>query len=138
MAGWPTPPRGSSMAPERPTLIYDGECGLCRDAVRVVRRWDRDHRMVYVPFQDHATVARFGIALPALAAAMHLLLPDGRVLAGADAAPEIARLLPGKAWLAPLYRVPGVRSVARGVYAWVAARRKCVVKTMLTPGSHSG
>lgn len=122
------PRRAWSMPAERATLIYDGECGMCRDAVRVLRRWDRRGAIAYVPFQDAAVVARFGIELPALAAAMHLILPDGRVFAGADATPELARLLPGKAWLAPLYRVPGVRPVARRVYAWIAARRKCAVR----------
>lgn len=116
------------MAPERATLIYDGECGMCRDAVGLLRRWDRANALDYVAFQDAATVARFGIALPALAAAMHLVLPDGRVFAGADATPELAKLLPGKAWLAPLYRLPGVRPVARRVYAWIAARRQCAVR----------
>ena len=111
---------------ERPTLIYDGECGMCRDAVRLLQRWDRGGRIAYVPFQD-AAAARFGIELPALAAAMHLILPDGRVFAGADATPELAKLLPGKAWLAPFYGVPGVRPVARRVYAWIAARRKCTI-----------
>ena len=116
------------MRTERATLIYDGECGLCSDAVRLLRRWDRAGSLDFVPFQDAAAVARFGIAPPALAAAMHLILPDGRVFAGADATPELARLLPGKAWLAPLYRVPGVRLGARRVYAWIAARRKCAVR----------
>jgi predicted DCC family thiol-disulfide oxidoreductase YuxK len=116
------------MGAEQATLIYDGACGMCRDTVRLLRRWDRAGALAYVPFQDPAAVVRFGIPLPALAAAMHLILPDGRVFAGADAAPELARLLPGKSWLAPLYRVPGVRPVARGIYAWIAARRHCEVK----------
>ena len=125
------------MPAERATLIYDGQCGMCRDAVELLRRWDRDHALAYVPFQDSAGVARFGIELPALAAAMHLILPDGRVFAGADAAPELARLLPGKRWMAPLYRVPGVRPAARRVYAWIAARRKCEILTA-SLGSRSG
>src|SRR5258705_12968150 len=83
-----------------PTLIYDGECGICRASVELGRRWDREHVLRVVPFQDAAAVARFPIALPALAAAMHLVLPDGRVYAGADAIPELLRLFPGKrdAW----------------------------------------
>lgn len=117
---------GSMVVAERPTLIYDGECGLCRDAVRLLQRWDPGGRIDCVRFQD-AAAARFGIGLPALAAAMHLILPDGRVFAGADATPELAKLLPGKAWLARLYGVPGVRPVARRAYAWIAARRKCTV-----------
>lgn len=111
-----------------PTVIYHGECGLCSEAVALLRRWDREHVLRFVPFQDGAAVARFGIALPALAAAMHLVLPDGRVFAGADAAPELLRLLPGKRWLAPWFRVPGVLPLARRVYAWIAARRRCLVR----------
>src|SRR5439155_838698 len=90
----PPPPRRT------PTLIYDGECGFCRESVGLVRRWDRERRLAIVPFQDQERVAAFGIPLTALAAAMHLVLPDGRVFAGADAAPELLRLLPGKRWLA--------------------------------------
>lgn len=113
------------MATERATLIYDGACGLCRDAVALVRRWDRSAVLDYVAFQDSARVARFGITLPALVAAMHLVLPDGRVFTGADAAPEILRRLPGKRWLAKPFQVPGVRPVARRVYRWIATRRRC-------------
>jgi predicted DCC family thiol-disulfide oxidoreductase YuxK len=111
-----------------PTLIYDGECGLCRQAVELLRGWDREHVLRFVPFQDEAAVTAFGLALPALAAAMHLVLPDGRVYAGADAAPELLRLFPGKRWLASLFRVPGVLPLARRGYAWIAARRHCLVR----------
>src|SRR2546427_7502867 len=58
---------------DRPTLFYDGECGFCRDAVAVLSRWDREGRIELIPFQDAARVARFGLPLPALAAAMHLV-----------------------------------------------------------------
>src|SRR6266478_415855 len=65
----------------RPTLIYDGDCGFCRRSVDLLQRWDREQRIALVPFQDQARVAAFGIPLPALAAAMHLILPppDGQV-----------------------------------------------------------
>jgi predicted DCC family thiol-disulfide oxidoreductase YuxK len=118
------------MRPDRATLIYDGECGFCRQAVDLVRRWDREHRIALVPFQDQARVAGFGIPLPALAAAMHLVLApqDGRVFAGADAAPQILKLLPGRRWLAWPFRVPGVLPAARGLYGWIARRRRCLVR----------
>src|SRR5207253_951970 len=82
---------------------------LCRQAADLVRRWDREQRIALVPFQDQARVVAFGIPLPALAAAMHLVLapPDGRVFAGADAAPEILKLL-DRRWLAWPFRLPGV------------------------------
>ncbi len=120
------PDRGSR--PVRPTLIYDGECGFCRTWVERVRRWDREHRLAVLPFQDRMQVAAFRIPLPALAAAMHLVLPDGRVFAGADAAPEILRLLPGKRWLAGAFRIPGVLPLARRVYRWIAQQRRCLVR----------
>jgi predicted DCC family thiol-disulfide oxidoreductase YuxK len=119
--------RGDASGPG-PTLIYDGDCSLCSQAVALLRRWDREQVLRFVPFQDGAAVARFGIALPALAAAMHLVLPDGRVYAGADAVAELLRLLPGKRWLAPWFRVPGVMPLARRVYARIAARRRCLVR----------
>ena len=113
---------------ERATLIYDGECGLCRGAAGLVTTWDREHRIALVPFQDEAAVTTFGVPLPALAAAMHLVFPDGRVFAGADAIPELLRLFPGKRWAAWLFVVPGVRPLARRVYRRVAERRRCAVR----------
>ena len=116
------------MGVDRATLIYDGECGFCRQAVALLSRWDRDHRVTLIPFQEQARVAAFRIPLPALAAAMHLVLPDGRVLAGADAAPDLLRLLPGKRWLASVFALPGVLPVARRLYAWIARQRHCLVR----------
>jgi len=118
------------MRPDRATLIYDGECGFCQQAVDLVRRWDREQRIALVSFQDQARVAAFGIPLPALAAAMHLVLPppDGRVFAGADALPALLRRLPHGRWLAWLFRLPGVLPVARRLYAWIARRRRCLVR----------
>lgn len=65
------------------------------------------------PFVDDATCA----------AAMQLVLPDGRVLSGADAVPEILRRIPRWGWVARLFEAPGARPVARRAYAWIASRR---------------
>ena len=126
----PAPPMPAIAETRGPTLIYDGECGVCLQAVALLKRWDREHVLHFVPFQDGAAVARFGIALPALAAAMHLIVPDGRVFAGADAIPQLLRLFPGKRWLSPLFRIPGVLPLARRIYAWIAIRRHCLVRGM--------
>lgn len=125
------PRRGRPMPAEvHATVIYDGSCGLCRQCVELLKRWDREHVLQYVPFQDGAAVARLRVALPALAAAMHVVLPDGRSYAGADAVPALFRLLRGKRWVAPLFRVPGVLPLARRVYAQIAARRHCLVRAV--------
>ena len=123
-----TRPRVRPMGADRATLIYDGECGFCRQTVALVSKWDREHRLTLIPFQEQARVAGFRIPLPALAAAMHLVLPDGRVLAGADAAPDLLRLLPGKRWLAGVFALPGVMPVARRAYSWIARQRRCLVR----------
>jgi acetyl esterase len=116
------------MGIDRATLIYDGECGFCRETVALLSKWDRERRLTMIPYQEQARVAAFRIPLPALAAAMHLVLPDGRVLAGADAAADVLRLLPGKRWLARLFGFPGVLPAARRVYGWIARRRHCLVR----------
>ncbi len=131
--GPPSERRPGRHPPSAPTLIYDGECGLCRAAAATLTRWDREHRIALVAFQDRERVSRFGIALPALAAAMHLVLPDGRVLAGADAIPELLRRLPGRRWMAWAFALPGARPLARRVYAWIAARRHCLVRGVPVP-----
>jgi predicted DCC family thiol-disulfide oxidoreductase YuxK len=121
---------------EGATLIYDGECGVCRSAVARVRAWDRDRRLSYLPFQD-PSVERFGIALPALAAAMHLVLPGGRVFTGADAVPELGKLLPGKRWWTWGFSVPGVRAAARRIYRQIAERRQCLVRGLPARGARA-
>jgi predicted DCC family thiol-disulfide oxidoreductase YuxK len=113
--------------PERATIIYDGECALCRTAVARVQAWDREGELDYVAFQD-PRAGRFGISLPDLMAAMHIVLPDGRVFAGADAAPHVLRRLPRKRWLAGVFAIPGVLPVARRVYRRIAERRHCLVR----------
>ena len=55
--------------------------------------------------------------------AMQLVLPDGRMLAGADAVPELLRRIRGWGWVASIFGLPPVRPVARRVYAWVARYR---------------
>jgi predicted DCC family thiol-disulfide oxidoreductase YuxK len=55
--------------------------------------------------------------------AIHLVLPDGRVLAGHAAIPEILLHLNGWRRLAALFRLPGMRRLAPVVYAWIARHR---------------
>ena len=55
--------------------------------------------------------------------AMQLVLPDGRVLAGADAVPDLLRRIRGLGWVAALFALPGMRPLARRVYAWIARNR---------------
>jgi len=100
---------------------------ICRTSVELVRRWDREHVLRVVPFQDAVAVARFPIALPALAAAMHLVLPDGRVYAGADAIPELLRLFPEALVGAAVSDSRRVAARAPDI-PQIAVRRHCLVR----------
>ena len=55
--------------------------------------------------------------------AMHVVLPDGSVVAGARGFVAVLPWLPGGRILRPLFRVPGAVWLSERVYAWVARRR---------------
>jgi predicted DCC family thiol-disulfide oxidoreductase YuxK len=77
-----------------------------------------------MPCRSPARRARFPqVSDEACLQAMHLVLPDGRVLVGADAVPEILRRVPRWRWLARAFDVPGARPLARRVYRWIADNR---------------
>jgi len=108
--------------PERPLLLWDGDCGFCR---RWVLRWRvrTAGRVDYAPYQIAA--ARFPeISLEAAAAAVHLVAPDGLVSVGAEAAFRALSYAPGGGRLLWAYeRVPGFSRVSEAAYRLVAARR---------------
>ena len=67
--------------PERPLLIFDGDCGFCR---MWIARW----RSITGPSVDYAPSQEVGARFPeipgeAFRKSVQLVLPDGRVLPGA-------------------------------------------------------
>lgn len=110
---------------ERAVLIYDGDCGMCRaSALWLMRRARVGDRVEILPCRSSPRRARYPqISDEACMRAMQLVLPDGRVLEGADAVPELLRRLRGWRWIAAIFGLPPVRPVTRRVYAWVARRR---------------
>jgi predicted DCC family thiol-disulfide oxidoreductase YuxK len=118
---------GSPPAIGPAVLVYDGECALCRaSAFWLLRRAMAGgaRELELLPCSSPVRRARYPqISDEACLTAMQLVLPDGRVLAGADAVPEILRRIPRWRWLAGLFDLPGIRPVARRVYAWIARHR---------------
>lgn len=106
-------------------LIYDGECPMCRaSALWLMRLALSGGALEILPCRSPVRRARFPqVSEDACLAAMQLVLPDGRVLAGADAVPELLRRIPGWGWLATVFALPGVRPLARRAYAWIARNR---------------
>ena len=109
----------------RAVLVYDDECPMCRASALWLMRLARSGGQVEIlPCRSPVRVARFPqISEAACLTAMQMILPDGRVLAGADAVPELLRRIHGLGWLAALFALPGMRPLSRRVYGWVARNR---------------
>jgi len=110
------------------TVIYDDECGVCRETVHQLRRWDHEERLEFVPFSAVSTSGR--PVLERLAAeglsddAIHVVdQATGRVIAGGHAALAIIDALPGGWLLRPWAGMPHTALAADVVYR-VASRHR--------------
>ena len=105
-------------------IIYDGTCGLCEGSIGWVSRRARRGEFEFLPCQAAERRARYpAMAEATCLEAIQLVLPDGRVLGGAAALPEILRRLRGWRWAARLFRLPGAGLIAPLVYGWIARHR---------------
>jgi predicted DCC family thiol-disulfide oxidoreductase YuxK len=107
-------------------VIYDGNCNLCVNLVRVLEAVDQGQRFQYVPMQDVATMAQFGLTPADGDAGMILidLAQPSRRWQGSDAAEEIGRQMPLLQGLVSAYRaLPGAKSAGDQVYAYIRDHR---------------
>lgn len=137
MTGEGSTPAGIMDSLARAVVIYDGACQLCRDGVAWISRRAMRDEFEFLPCQAAERRTRFPwMEERACMEAMQLVLPDGRVLRGAAAMPEILRRLKGWHWLAALFRLPGMGLLAPSVYAWIARHRYRISTLMGWP--HDG
>jgi predicted DCC family thiol-disulfide oxidoreductase YuxK len=113
------------MSPPVPAVVlYDAACPLCRQTVSWLSRRAVRGEFEFLPCQAAERRARFPrIDDAACMEAMHVVLPDGRVLVGAAAFPEILTRLRRWSWLARIFRWPGARRLAPYAYRWIARHR---------------
>jgi predicted DCC family thiol-disulfide oxidoreductase YuxK len=108
--------------PERPLVVFDGDCGFCR---RWIERWRQTlgDRVDFLPYQEAAS--RFpAIPESAFRDAVHLVEPDGRVTRGAEAVFRALAHAPGRRWPLRLYRrLPGFAPISEACYRTVARHR---------------
>ena len=105
---------------------------MCRaSALWIMRRALSRGELEILPCRSTVRAERFPqVAEAACLTAMQLVLPDGRVLSGADAVPELLRRIRGWGWAAGVFALPGVRPLSRRAYGWIARNRmkiSCVV-----------
>lgn len=106
----------------RPTLIYDGDCGICGYWVSY---WQglTGERVLYRPYQE-AAADYPGIPAQAFPLAIQLIEPDGRTYSGAAATYRVLRHAPGRALPWWLYEhLPGFARASEAGYAFFARHR---------------
>ena len=113
-------------------LVYDAECPVCRAAADWVRRnAEAIDTFEFLPCRSGETRSRFpAIAEAACLQEMHLVLPDGTILAGEKALPEIVRHTRRFRRAAVLFRVPGAGILSRFLYRAFADRRHRIAKRL--------
>jgi lipase maturation factor 1 len=115
--------------PSKPLLVYDGDCHFCK---RWIARWQRKtgDAISYVPFQDESVAARFPeIPREDYEHAVRLILPDGTVCGGAQAAFRSLAEAGQERWLYRLYHdFPFFADLAELLYEEVAMHRSFLSK----------
>ena len=105
-------------------LLFDGQCGFCRQWVARLHRWDRRGAIQTLPGAERGTLPGLPpIADASLDRAMQFVTPDGQVFPGARALPLLFPYLPGGRLLVLFFRIPGVQAIADRLYARISARR---------------
>ena len=124
-------------------MIFDGDCGFCRVWIEYWKRLTGD-RVDYEPYQKVG--GQFpDIPTERFARAVHLALPDGRVVSGAEAVLQTLAFVPGRGWPLALYRhLPGFASVSEWLYRFIAAHRplffrltKLLIGPVVEPASYA-
>jgi len=110
--------------PGKPVLIFDGQCPVCRKTVEFIRENSPRGAFEFLPCQKEEVRQRFpAIKRAQCMRAMQLVLPDGAVLSGEKALPEIVKRLRRYGGLARLFDLPGSGTLSRAFYRWFADRR---------------
>ena len=106
------------------TVLYDGNCGLCRASVARVRRLDRAGRIELLDLHEPSLAARFPqVNREEAMRLMQAVDPRGKVYSGVDAWARIGLTLPGWKLLAWILLVPGIHFAAGQFYFWIAKNR---------------
>lgn len=107
-------------------VIYDGNCNLCVNLVRLLESLDQGRQFQYLPMQDQQALAAYAITPADCEAGMILLNLNAldQRWQGSDAAEEIGRLLPlGEVFVQTYRGLPGIKPLGDQVYAYVRDNR---------------
>lgn len=106
----------------RPQLIFDGDCGICREWIEYWRALTGG-AYEFRPYQEAAAEYPH-IAVETFERAIQLIEPDGTVSSGAHATYRLYRGIAPYSLLIPLYRfLPGFRQLSELAYAFFSRHR---------------
>lgn len=115
--------------PQRPLLLYDGQCAFCRVNVRRAGRIAGRERIEAVDYHAPGALDELpGVTAEDCQGAMHLIETSGRVSKGAEAIARVLMMRPLFSWLGRLYYIPGVRWVCDRAYGLIARNRHRISK----------
>ena len=100
-------------------VIYDGNCNLCTTFTQLLEKFDQGQLFDYLPMQDENALQQFGITSEDCQMGMILIDAQNqdRRWQGAEAAEEIARILPMGAGFVEAYRgIPGMKWIGDRAY----------------------
>lgn len=107
-------------------IVYDSKCNLCTTFAQLLKQFDQDQTFAYIPMQDQATLANYGIVPTDCEAGMILIdaeQPERR-WQGSEAAEEITRLLPlGETFIAAYRAIPGIKWLGDRSYEQIRDHR---------------
>jgi predicted DCC family thiol-disulfide oxidoreductase YuxK len=103
---------------ERYFLAYDSACGPCTRFKHLVDLLDRHSHLDFVSLYEAEELSLLStVPKKQRYRSFHLVSPNGKVLSGSAAIPELLGLLPaGKATSVLLYSVPGGKRLVTFVY----------------------
>ncbi|MEK6700546.1 MAG: DUF393 domain-containing protein [Nitrospirota bacterium] len=117
--------------PKKAVLIYDGNCPVCSGTVAWIKDREQTGAFEMLSCQSTEMSERFpSIEEAVCMQAMQLVLPDGTVLPGEKALPEIFKRLKRYRLAADIFKLPGARTISRVLYRWFADRRYHIAKLL--------
>ncbi len=128
VAGDDTRAAGASRVAEsghRYTVIYDGDCKVCDQTIKMLIKWDANHKLDIIPSRAPGVHARFPwIPSRAYMESVQVIrMSDGKTWQAAAALEELLKVLPKGRMISWLFRIPFVRPLADVFYRWFARNR---------------
>lgn len=115
----------------RDICFYDGQCGMCRRTVRILRALDWFH---HLDFADLTSAPDLPVAISDALAGMPMRTAEGRILIGFPAVRRALARTPLGLPVALILFLPGLSSLADRAYRFIAASRRRSCSPSPPPG----